>query len=449
MKKSRRWIAIVLSAGFLLWLSGAKADERIVCNGIDLAGAEGFGQMHAEVDLQQDQYTDYQTTAELRADLQSGAFAYDLFVLNNACVDYTAVMDEGYCLDLSGSAIIQRAVERMHPVFARQCMLNGKIYAIPHTFQPNYLAFSCKALEHLGMSDWPLPASFPEFLDFLEQWLAYMKENPESDVTLLGKSLLDETCYHAHCYSAFLVDQLLENYMLQKQAAGEALLFDEEELIPLLNRCRQIGQELYLHDHGLEDPYALVEVIQTLMFEDYRFLSLRLNDSQPNLIPIYVHLYAVSATAENPALCLELMEALCENNWPMYNTYFYQDAQPLLNPDYDQEVARMQGLILDTQRQLDAPDLSAAEREKLTMRLEAQQRNRQKMLTEEKYRYLVTPSSLEIHHAYTDDYFAAMPGAFHAGDADRFRAYKQLKECFVTGGISAETLVQELHLAAE
>lgn len=436
----RRRIGAALLAGIMMVLSAVMAQEQIKLNGVDVCALEEFQAAHPEICLIDDQYTDYQTTDELLRNLQQGAFDKDIFVMNNACVDYQAVMRAGHCMSLSESPVLREAMARMHPFFAAQCMVDGKIYAIPHTFQPNYIAFSARALEHIGWDNRSLPATFPAFLDFLEQWLAYLKENPASDVTLLGKSLLDETSYHRHSYTAFLVDRLLENAMLQKQAAG----LEENELIPLLERCFSIGQELYLYDQGLEDPYALLESIQTTLFDGYSFLSLRLEESQPHLIPVYVNLYVVSAETENPSACLTLMEELWQNNWPMYQTYFCRDAQPLLNPEYDMELTRMQQLIEATQSQLGQSCLSEADRQTLALRLEGQLCSQQKLLTEEKYRYLVTAGDLARHEVYTDYYIAAMPGIFHAGDAETFRAYRALKEQFSRGEISAEMLVRGL-----
>lgn len=93
-----------------------------------------------------------------------------------------------------------------------------------------------------------------------------------------------------------------------------------------------------------------------------------------------MNLYAVYTQTQYPELSIHLMEALCQNNWPMYNTYLYQNTEPLLNPQYDSEITKLQQMIQDTQQQLENEELEPSYREELEIRLEAQQATLQKNL---------------------------------------------------------------------
>lgn len=449
MKTCKKWIIISMLIALILSISSAQAEVTLKLNGVNTQYIGDFLKDHTNVNLEEENYKYYATTGELTSDLLLGTFDYDVFELSNSRMDYRVIMEKGYCLDLSSSEIIQNAMQRLHPVFAQQCVMDGKVYAIPHTVQLNYMAISPSVLEQSGIGDVDIPTTFPEFLDFLERWISHLKENPDCEVALLGMAYWgDPSFYNANSYTAFLVEQLLENYMMQKEYAGEAIAFDEAELIPLLDRCYQIGHELYLYDPGVQTKYSVLQVISNISTGDYDFLSLRLNSTQPKLMQIYVNLYAVNAETKNPELCIELMEALCLNNWPMYNTYLYQDAEPLIDPQYDSRLSKMQQLIQDTQRQLDNGTLDASYRAELEYRLERQQANLQKILENEDEKYLVTSEELDWFCSYVDCMFVQMPGAFDANDVENANVFKQLKSRFVMGQISAKELVSELNRMA-
>lgn len=442
-------MAVSLFLVCILAISAAQAEVTLKLNGINTRYIGDFSDLHPSVVLDESNYKFYATMEELANDLLLGSFDYDVFELSNSRMDYRTIMEKGYCLDLSESAIIQTAMARLHPIFAQQCMLDGKVYAIPCTFQLNYLAISPSMMERSGIGEIEIPSTFPEFLDFLEQWLSYLEENPDCDVALLGMSHWgDESFYNADSYTTFLVEQLLENYMMQKAYAGEVLVFEEAELIPLLERCYQIGQELYTHDSGVKATCSLLQNIAGITIDGYDFLSLRLDASQPKLMQIYVNLYAVNAGTENPELCIELMEALCANNWPMYNTYLYQDSEPLPDPQYDNRVSQMQQQIEDTQRALSSDTLDDSFQFELEERLQRQQNNFQKLLANENAKYLVTPDQLEWFQARVDCMLVQMPGVFNANYVENANTFKQLKARFVTGQISARKLVTELNRIA-
>lgn len=188
--------------------------------------------------------------------------------------------------------------------------------------------------------------------------------------------------------------------------------------------------------------------MQSTVNADYDLLSLRLNDTQPTLISVDINLYAVYAQTQYPELSIQLMEALCQNNWPMYNTYLYQNTEPLLNPQYDSEITKLQQMIQDTQQQLENEELEPSYREELEIRLEAQQATLQKNLNNENLKYLVTANDLEWFRSYVDYMVVPMPGLFHPNDVENANAFKQLKARFSAGQLSATDLIKELNRLA-
>lgn len=442
--------AALLMLALLLAATAAGAEVTLRLNGVNTRYTGDFAAQHPDVALADDAYTYYATTGELAAALQSGDFGYDAFELCSVCVDVHAIMAQGHCLDLSGSEAIRSAVESLHPVFAAQCMLDDKIYAVPHTLQLNYLSLSAEALAQAGLGDLPCPSTYPEFLDFLEAWLAHLAANPGSSTALLGRAYWgDGSFYHSDSYTAFLVDQLLENYLMQQEYAGEPAWFDPEVLVPLLERSRRIGQALYQADPGIRGDASLVEIGAPTRIGADGFLSLRLTADQPRLISTYVTLIAAYTDTPHPDLCLALLEAFCQHNWPLYNTLLYQGTQPLPDPQYDSLVARLTQLVQTTQSQLADSTLDAAARADLEYRLSKQQASLQDYLENDDRKYLVTAAALARFREHVDCLFVQAPGVFHANETENAAIYKALKASFATGELSAEELVRELNAAIQ
>ena len=188
--------------------------------------------------------------------------------------------------------------------------MDSKIYAIPHTLQMNFLAFSRDALEHSGMEEATTLSTFLYFFDFLERWIVYLKENPDCDAALADMPPF----YDMHSYIEVLVDEPLKNYMMHQDYAGESIAFHEDVLASLLDRCCQIDHELYIYDLSVKAQYSLSITMQSRVDATHDLLSLRLSDALPPLLSIYVNLYVVYMLTQYPELSIELMEALCQNH---------------------------------------------------------------------------------------------------------------------------------------
>lgn len=450
MGKHQKWIAVMLLFGYVFTLTIASAETTLKVNGVDMLYAGDFSAHYPDVKVDEETYKYYRTTSEMASDLLMDAFDYDVFVLMSDCVDHRTIMRKEYCLDLSNSGIIQNAMQELHPVFAEQCVMDGKIYAIPHLFQMNYLTFSQPILGQTGIEHVETPSSFPEFLDFIEQWISYKRANPGCNVALLGMSYWgDASFYNESSYTSFLVDQLMQNYIMQKEYQGVSIQFDKDELLPLLNRCYQLGQELFQCDAGIQSAFSIVQIGFPNSFpDDADYLSLRLDNAQPHLISTSMQLYAVNAETANPDLCIALMEQLCLNNWPQYNTLFYQNTEPLRDPKYDSEVARIQQLIQDTQDQLDSDNLDSVYRAELEYRLGRQQTILNGYLENEEKQYLITATALDNFRKHINFLFVHTPSLFHANDTERANVFRQSKSRFAAGQMSADAFLNELNNVA-
>lgn len=441
----KQWTALVLLAILLLTTPTAQA-ATLRLNGIDPSNAAGFAQLHPDVTFPDNIYKEYKTTAELASDLLLGSFDFDIFWLDSLIHDGQTIISKGYCLDLSGSQVIQSSIARLHPAFARQCMLDGKIYAVPYSFQMNYLVFRTSLLEEIDMSTTAVPDTFPDFLDFIEQWLAFLQQNPDANVALLGEAYWgDPSFYTASSYTAFLVDQLLDSYMMQLEYAQQPIQFEQATLVPLLERCRELGQALYQQDKGVFANQSIIDIGTPTTFPtDADPLFFKPNADQPDLISTYMTLCTVYDDTQEPQLCIELLEAICQNLQASYNTLLYQDAQPLLSPYYEESVNTLHTAIQNTENLLaDNPD--AATRAQLEDRLARQKANLQKKLDDPDAQYLVTQTEVDTFKSYADCLLVRSPSLFHPNDYENANAFKQLKTRFSNGLMTSTEFISSLN----
>ncbi len=447
MNKIKHVCCLLLCLLCLLLSLPANAETVLKLNGISIP--ESFASIHPDVKKADLEYHYYETTNEIITEFLLNSFTYDAFGIETISIDHQALMSKGYLLDLSSSEIISNAIHDLYPAYAEQCVYEGKNYAIPTHTQINYWAFNTSILEQTDFGEVSVPSTFPEFLDFLDQWIDYLKGNPEGDVALIGMAGWgDASFYNEQSYTTFLVEQLLDNYIMQKEYAGEELNFEDSELVELLNRCARIGDELYDYDPAVQCSKAILrQVAYAGVGSEYQFMSLRLNDTQPKLMTVYLSLQAVNAKTENPELCIELMESLLQSNNSEFSAYLYQSAEPVLDPDYDANVARQQGFVQESERQLSRDDLTDDERDQLEYGLERQKAGLQEMLENEEEKYKVSPTSLATYRSYGNYLYVTKPGTFsNSEDAKNFR---QLKARFVGGQMTAEQLTQELTRVAK
>lgn len=332
-------------------------------------------------------------------------------------------------------------------------MVDGKIYAVPYSFQMDCLAFRSSLLEETDLAGTAVPGTFPEFLDFVEKWLEFLQQHPDTDVALLGESYWgDASFYKKNSYTAFLVDQLLNGYMMQLEYAHESTQFDQAALVPLLERCQTLGQKLYKLDKGVRGSQSLIDISAPTLFPtDGTPLFFKLSADQPNLISTRMVLCAVYADAQEPQLCIELLESICQNFepnkdslQPEQNTLLYQNTQPLLNPFYEESLNTLYKVIQNT-KDLLAANPNAATRAQLEDRLSRQEANLQKLLDNPESQYLVSQKDLDTFNAYVDCLLVRSPSIFHPNDYESANTFKQLKAKFSNGVISANELVESLN----
>ena len=326
-------------------------------------GYKDFLAAHPDVTFEQSQIF-YNTTGEFTSALLTKEFTSDLFQLDTYFYNGQQVMKKGYCVDLSDSQVIRDAISRMHPLIAKQAIVDGKIYGVPYGISFYYMQINQEGWEAAGLTEGDIPDSFPMLLDFLERWCDLVDASREQNIRI--KLSWDAELYDEHSYTAWLTNLLIDSYITQMQFANEPLRFNEPELSALLERCKVVGTRIYdveprLELSGAQGAYTLFEEgLQSAWPQKAAdILCFRLNNAQPKIIKASLRMYSVNPNSSIPGLCVELLEKLVvgpesPNSWQ--RALLYQGAEPIIDPYYEDSLKHWSTRVDTFKEQLKNPD---------------------------------------------------------------------------------------------
>ncbi len=454
MKKIAIFLSLCLLASMVL--ASAQA-SRLSCYGLLVEDCEGyrvFVKNHSDVSIQRCTQW-YATTSTFANALKLGELSCDLFSLETLSYNWSSLMEKGYCVDLSDSKIIADTMEKIYPNIAALGMKDGHIYAVPVAITFRNTIFNQDALAMCGLEGEPTPQSFPELLDFADRWCDLIEENGAYEGLRLHSGWVPDL-YGEGSYSAWLISLLIDSYISQTQYAGEALDFDNSELIALLERCMTVGRRLYAlepkprnTDSGV--GIGFLETAPQLLWPTNaeQIVCFRLNDQQPVITKADVTMYGVYSGSKQADLAIQLLESLFageENPANFQRQLLYTDAEPKISNNYEYSVATDKKYIAETEAQLQNPNLSTDERIALEDELA---KWKQELIDSEsdERKYLVSAAKLASYREKEPYFYFETPNAFNAS-TEASTQLKSLEEQYANGVINVETLVKELNRIA-
>lgn len=398
---------------------------------------QAFASTHPDVEVQTT-LNPFVRTNELLNALVSGSFAYDVFTVSSGSFDVGLLIDKGYCADLSACPEIQETVERMYPIFSELVCRDGKTYGVPYNCALSYLSYCPETWKALGWSAADAPDTFPEFLSTLEKWIAQAGDAPG----IVAFNSFEETLYGPSSYTDLLTGLLIDSQILQCSYAGIPLRFDTPAFRACLERCMEIGRELYALEPVPNQGNALF--VKSSGMESLSCLvSLRLTQEQSRLVPAHVSVAVVYAGALDPALSAEMALALLEaNETRKAEAYLLQDAQPLEDPGYAESVAFWEEQVSSLSARLTQSDLSPTELEEGELELERYQAILSELHAGEG-RYLISPSALETYRSCGDLLYAQPPHAFLSTNESDVNM-RSLREQFANGLLPVDQFLQRM-----
>lgn len=154
-------------------------------------------------------------------------------------------------------------------------------------------------------------------------------ENPEPQISINNRWV--ESLYTEYSYTRWLTEMLIENYIMQLQYAGEPLRFENDTLVSLLERVKEVGEAIYYSEPVTKGSMQLIDNVSSNRWpkiSDSGIISMRVNEEQPRLIKSYISMSAVKAGTEKEALAIELLEHLVTNIPDLNRALLYCEAEP-------------------------------------------------------------------------------------------------------------------------
>ena len=459
----------------LLTLTGAASAETLRL--YQVVPADDFPSQHPGVTL----YTNYADDVrffygvmELHNALLAGTFDWDVFETFTHETDLRLLMEKGYLLDLSGSEIVRDYVARLYPDIAAQCVLDGKIYAVPMDGiwdESGPKLVWPEKWQEAGYTEADIPQTFGAYLDFIDAWLDRREDDP--GLTLNVFADFTPFVYDIHSYSGRLVDELLDSHIAQLVYAGQPLSFSDPDLIPLLEKAKAVGERIFRFEPTKTDSnsnFGLFGYSNMSFEEQARWqANLRIHEDQPLLQSYFLPMTAVYAGTSNPELAIAAVESsllryLSEEVHQARIAMMRTDAQPVLNPNYEPQQRLKQNYIDMCERRLAGDDTPYTEYIDMTgldeywgnmsyfagelktmseadIRDEIARR-REDMAWYKRYEYSVSPEFLAAWRQHAQHLYFPGPNIFTADEG--YENFKSLKKQFVDGLISARQLANEL-----
>lgn len=255
----------------------------------------------------------------------------DLLMLDSSVCDFGRVLASGLLSDLSANEDIGRAVSQMYEPFGDFVSGgDGGIYGVLYGVYAFAMHAVPAAWEAAGLSDGDRPGSFEELLDFVGRWTSLVEAGDVGDVRL---NSLRGYPQDSRRYTLWLMEVLMESWIMRCQAAGEETAFDVPEFVSLADSVRRTGyalgqaeempggDSLFLYDDGLKTGMGYGE--QDLFSNAF---PMRVTADEPVRVRAYGFLFAVRRDSPYAQVAAEFIaDQTCHTGTERRNCKLYRE----------------------------------------------------------------------------------------------------------------------------
>lgn len=439
MNISKKFFSLCLLISFV-FARNALGEAHVSFAGCDTNDPAyiAFAAAHPDVKIDINSNTYYNTQQVLNSFL-TGELPYDVFSLTTQTFQIRLLMEKGYLMPLATNGVIQSFVANMYAPFREQLSYNGILYGIPYACGVYYYAYDPDAWAEAGLTETNVPTSFTDYLNFLDQWVLRIQDEPEDAISVCNS--FDSEQYGPHSYILYLVQLLVENYILQSNYNGVPIRFNTPTFMNLLNRCQKIGQALYTYEPEQKGMYALFEERTTL--QQLRYLvPLRLTEDQPIIVKASIYASFINIRSQESALSEDFLIQRLQHISPQDNVYFYPDAEPVKDENQQHLAEALSEVIADLETELTKENLTEDERIAVMSRLE-EKKQQYANATDPAKLYNISPDDIAVYQEYGDRLFFQPPSIFDPSTDDGQNVLR-LEKRFALGQLTSEQFVQEL-----
>ena len=259
------------------------------------------------------------TTAEgIFLDMQTDTAA-DVYAVHVLDV-LQALLNKGYCADLTDNAAITAAVGEMYPHMTAPLYKDGRLYAVPYSASNNLIfCYSPTVLAEMGLTNADLPKTLMEFLAFLERWVDnYSVAHPELQ-------LIENQQFQ---WRDLLLSLIRNNQVAHCELEGIPVTMDNPEVLALLNKLDAMGAVFAQLDPA-EDAYLDWEdsdenALPTALFSledpffsppyniqgDYVPLEMAFHSDSPMITQLNLYVLLVNPYSPNREIAVNFLEEM-------------------------------------------------------------------------------------------------------------------------------------------
>ena len=103
--------------------------------------------------------SDEGTPAAIAQSIRMLDSSVDIYFTRTNFTGYKAMLEKGYCADLSSSQVLMDFVQGLYPAVQKEIMKDGKLYAIPVSISSSVLCYNVDKLEEVGLTQEDVPTN--------------------------------------------------------------------------------------------------------------------------------------------------------------------------------------------------------------------------------------------------------------------------------------------------
>lgn len=251
MKKNNKAIYLFrfIVAGFLLsnfiiatTISNA---ETLKVQGVNPLSEMGksFAQSNPTIEVEYEPMQLINTTSDFINAVLTGEFEFDVFLVRTFCYDYQRLIQKGYCLNLEPNENMMNKIKSMYESVQKELLIDDILYGVPIALRPEYCYYVPDAWQKAGYGLNDVPASFMDLCEFIEKWAIRIETDSVEDVCL--NNMVDD-------YASWLVNLLMEQYIIQCQNTSGTVNFHSPAFRDLLIRLKKAGELMNQNEQSKE-----------------------------------------------------------------------------------------------------------------------------------------------------------------------------------------------------
>lgn len=331
--------------------------------------------------------------AVIAQSIRMGDSSVDIYFIRTIYTGYRAMLEKGFCADLSGEAELVRQVQDMTNGFADAVTVDGKLRAVPYrVIFDSFSTLGCSqaAFDALGVSISELPSSTDELLDCILSWIE--------------AGMLDDFWLHdLHQDRNLLYGLTLNGYIFHASQADGTVDLSDPAFTALMMKLDRVVQWIHTRSQPDDDAPALFSQKSLRYFltssadDDWKMLPVTPYPHMTPTFDVVLDVAIINPLSQHYQEAVDFLEYMLQNVEPeMAMLLWPSRAQPVENEGYTQEREFYLSEQLRLQTALETSEGSPQQRQALADALEDVQAALREM---EPFRWRISESTISAYRA--------------------------------------------------